>query len=85
MKTTQRPAIYFLTNIRGGIRNRNPYADFTYLDQKDKKIPFYGLFDNGHWDLGWNIAVGVNSPVGGVIAGVGINLEKKVSFYVEIK
>ena len=77
--------IYFLTNIRGGIRNRNPYADFTYLDQKDKKIPFYGLFDNGHWDLGWNIAVGVNSPVGGVIAGVGINLEKKVSFYVEIK
>lgn len=77
--------VYLMTQVRGGIRNSVSYANFTKLDQKDKKIPFYGLFDNGKWDLGWGIGVGVSTPVGSIIGGVGINLEKKVSFYVEIK
>ncbi len=76
--------LYLITQLRGGVREEHGFYDAVYKYDLDY-TPFASMVDEPHWDLGYGIGLGLDSPIGGVVAGIGFNLDKKVSLYVDIK
>lgn len=67
--------------IRGGVRSERAYK-YIAVKPFESLIPFAYCFE--HWDLGINAGLGLGTPVGDIIIGVGFNKDLQLALYFEL-